>query len=43
MAPPAAPAGWLPDPSTRHELRYWDGARWTDHVTDAGAPGMDPI
>jgi len=25
-------AGWYPDPAGRHEHRYWDGARWTEHV-----------
>jgi len=28
----AAPAAWYPDPSKRFELRYWDGAEWTEHV-----------
>lgn len=28
--------GWHPDPSVRHELRYFDGQRWTDHVTHSG-------
>ena len=32
----AQPAGWLPDPNGRHELRYWDGAQWTDNVSDSG-------
>jgi hypothetical protein len=41
-APPTAGAGWLPDPSSRHELRYWNGARWTEHVNDSGAPSLDP-
>ena len=28
-----AAAGWYADPSGRpNTLRYWDGARWTDHV-----------
>ncbi len=27
-------AGWNPDPTGRHELRYWDGSTWTDHVSD---------
>ena len=28
----AATAGWYPDPTGEHALRYWDGAAWTDHV-----------
>ena len=39
----AAPAGWYGDPAARHEQRYWDGARWTEHVTDRGRPGIDPV
>jgi hypothetical protein len=35
-------AGWRPDPYRRHEQRYYDGARWTEHVIDQGAPGVDP-
>ena len=31
---PAVPAGWLPDPTGQHELRYWDGTEWTDSVQD---------
>jgi hypothetical protein len=38
----ASPAAWHPDPSGRHEQRYWDGAAWTDHVMDKGQPGNDP-
>jgi hypothetical protein len=37
-----ADAGWLPDPSGAHELRYWDGGTWTEHVSDAGATSQDP-
>ncbi len=35
-APPAPPgaAAWLPDPTGEHDLRYWDGAEWTDHVAN---------
>ncbi len=34
-APPTvAPAGWYPDPSAVHRLRYWDGRAWTEHVAD---------
>jgi uncharacterized protein (AIM24 family) len=34
---------WHPDPTGRHELRYWDGSTWTDHVADAGVQAMDPL
>ena len=34
-------AGWHRDPSGRHELRFWDGDRWTEHVVDGGIPGLD--
>jgi hypothetical protein len=28
-----APAGWYADPAgTARLVRYWDGARWTDHT-----------
>jgi hypothetical protein len=36
------PPGWFTDPSGRHQQRYWSGSAWTEHVTDAGAPGTDP-
>ena len=35
--------GWNPDPTGRHEYRYWDGGRWTDDVSDGGATSVDPI
>lgn len=38
-----APAAWLADPTRRHQLRYWDGAAWTDHVSDGGVQGTDPV
>lgn len=31
-AQPLPPAGWYADPSRRNRLRWWDGARWTDHT-----------
>jgi len=38
----AAPAGsWYPDPSRRFEQRYYDGTRWTEHVSTAGVAGTD--
>lgn len=37
------PAQWYPDPTGRHELRYWDGQQWTHHVSDAGVTGTDPV
>jgi hypothetical protein len=36
-------AGWYPDPSTRHELRYWDGRGWSEHVMDGGSRTVDPV
>ncbi|MGV8083612.1 MAG: DUF2510 domain-containing protein [Coriobacteriia bacterium] len=36
-------AGWYPDPADRHEIRYWDGMTWTEHVSDQGDVGVDPL
>lgn len=36
------PAGWYADPSSRYELRYWDGLAWTEHVSRAGQQFTDP-
>jgi putative membrane protein len=36
-------AGWYPDPASRHQLRYWDGAGWTGHVVDGAVAGTDPL
>ena len=36
-------ADWHSDPSGRHELRYWDGSAWTDHVSDAGTTAIEPL
>ena len=38
----AAPA-WYKDPTGRYEQRYWDGARWTDHVSTGGKPTVDAV
>ena len=37
------PPGWFTDPFFRHDQRYWSGSAWTEHVTDDGAPGTDPL
>ncbi len=42
-APPGPPANWYQDPLGRHEMRYWDGARWTEHVADQGNAATDPL
>ena len=35
-------AGWYPDPTGRHEHRYWDGSRWTEQVGSQGRQRLDP-
>jgi hypothetical protein len=32
------PAAWYPDPHNASQLRYWDGAGWTEHYAPAGPP-----
>jgi len=39
----AAPGGWFADPSGRHELRYFDGQKWTAHVSDGTNHAVDPL
>lgn len=36
-------AQWLPDPTGKHELRYWTGDSWTEHVADDGVQATDPL
>jgi Protein of unknown function (DUF2510) len=38
---PEGDARWIADPTRRHELRWWNGARWTQHVSDRGIVGED--
>ena len=39
----SGPAGqWAADPFGRHQLRYYDGSAWTEHVMDDGRPSTDP-
>ena len=37
------PAAWHPDPTGKHDHRWWDGERWTEHVADAGQASIDPL
>lgn len=39
----STPANWYPDPMKRHQLRYWDGTAWTDHVSNNGITATDPL
>ena len=39
----ASGAGWHPDPTGRHQQRYWDGQTWTDAVSDGGQQSNDPF
>ncbi|GAA2661101.1 DUF2510 domain-containing protein [Streptomyces lunalinharesii] len=38
---PAVPQGWYQDPSGAAALRWWDGARWTEHTQ--AAPPQAPV
>jgi uncharacterized protein YxjI len=37
------PPDWHPDPNGRADLRYWDGAAWTEHVSTGGVQSTDPV
>lgn len=43
VLPALPPPEWLPDPTGRHQLRYWDGTRWSEHVSDRGVPSWDRV
>ncbi len=40
-APVAEGPGWATDPTGRFERRYWDGLRWTEHVTTGTTTDTD--
>ena len=35
-------ASWEPDPTGRHQYRWWDGVGWADTVADRGVTSKDP-
>jgi hypothetical protein len=37
------PPAWHPDPTRRHELRWWDGQAWSGSVSDDGVVTTDPV
>lgn len=37
------PAGWYVDPQDATQLRYWDGATWTDHRSPRGPSAGDQV
>jgi hypothetical protein len=39
---PSVPADWYKDPAGRYEFRYWDGNKWTEHVSRGGIRYSDP-
>jgi hypothetical protein len=41
--PQTWPHAWYPDPTGRHDHRWWDGEAWTAHIADAGLAGIDPL
>lgn len=42
-ATPTAPGAWYSDPTHRYESRWWDGSRWTHHVSTKGRTMSDPL
>ena len=40
---PPPPGFWSQDPTGRFQSRYWDGTRWTEHVSDGTITSVDPL
>ncbi|MDE0578808.1 MAG: RDD family protein [bacterium] len=36
-------SSWEPDPTGRHQYRWWDGQQWTDQVANDGVQSVDPV
>ncbi|WP_419929304.1 RDD family protein [Candidatus Poriferisocius sp.] len=36
-------SSWEPDPTGRHQYRWFDGEEWTDQVADDGVQSVDPV
>jgi hypothetical protein len=41
--PEGPPAGWYPDPSGRHQYRFFTGYDWTADVVDNGVHSTEPL
>lgn len=39
----SSPAAWHTDPTGKHDHRWWDGTKWTEHVADAGESKIDHL
>jgi len=45
VSPPLPPIGpqWAPDPTRRHDYRFWNGSSWTAQVADHGVVSIDAL
>ena len=43
MTTAPSPPGWYTDPAGVHELRWFDGQIWTEHVSVGGRVGRAPL
>lgn len=41
LADPTGRSGWNDDPWRRHQVRFFDGRQWTEHVADGGIASID--